>query len=135
MTRFLNIEKIIEFKLIYLLIAAGLFLIETYIAIWVHDGFVRPYLGDFIVPLFLYCLFRGLFTGSKYIWIFSSFGICYVIEILQGFQIVEKLGLSNFKLAVILIGTSFSIEDLAAYTAGAGTIVLFEKMKMSKYQQ
>ena len=37
---------------------AVLFLIEGAIAIWVHDRFVRPYMGDVLVAVLVYCFVR-----------------------------------------------------------------------------
>ena len=37
---------------------AVLFLIEGAIAIWVHDRFVRPYMGDVLVVVLVYCFVR-----------------------------------------------------------------------------
>ncbi len=51
---------------------------------------------------------------------------------MQYFNIVEKLGLSNSKLARIIIGTSFAWMDLLVYTIGIIVIVIIEKMRNSK---
>ncbi len=40
----------------YFLLAAGLLGLEICIARFAHDRFVRPYVGDFLATILLYCL-------------------------------------------------------------------------------
>jgi hypothetical protein len=54
------------------------------------------------------------------------------IEILQYLVIVEKLGLQNNRLARIVIGTSFSWEDILAYLAGIVIVIVFERFVSNK---
>ena len=51
----------------------------------------------------------------------------YFVEVLQYFNIVEKLGLQNSKLARIIIGTNFSWLDMLSYTIGIVLVLLIEK--------
>ena len=48
-----------------------LLLVEVLIAQYVHDRFVRPYLGDVLVILQLYCLGRGIGIRSRWL----AFGV------------------------------------------------------------
>lgn len=50
----------------------------------------------------------------------------YGVEIMQYFNLVELLGLGEYKLARIVIGTSFAWSDLLAYTAGAVIVGVVE---------
>jgi hypothetical protein len=52
----------------------------------------------------------------------------YLLEILQYFKIVEKLNLQNFKLARIIIGTSFAWVDIVAYSLGIICALFVERM-------
>ena len=45
-------------RLRYLSAFAALLLIEVLIALFVHDAFVRPFIGDVLVVAVLYCLVR-----------------------------------------------------------------------------
>ena len=95
-----------------------LFLTEVYIALYVHDDFVRPYIGDVLVTI-LICSFcrifvpKGLKALPLYVLIFS-----FLVEIAQYFQIVKLLGLEGNVFFATIIGTSFSHLDLICYTAG-----------------
>jgi hypothetical protein len=87
------------------------FVIETLIALFVHDSFVRPYLGDvFVVTIAIMVL---LFA--------------FVIEFLQLLNIVEKLHLEKSKIAKTVIGTSFSWIDILTYCIGIAIVIVVEK--------
>ncbi|MGN6353135.1 MAG: DUF2809 domain-containing protein [Parafilimonas sp.] len=53
----------------------------------------------------------------------------YFMEVLQYFNIVKMLGLQNFNLARVMIGTSFEWTDLVTYTLGIGLVILLDKSK------
>jgi hypothetical protein len=104
-----------------------LFLIELGIAVYLHDDFIRPYVGDALVVILLYTIVRafikvGILPAATRVLIFS-FGI----EILQYFKIVEILGLGSFSIARTVIGTTFSWEDLICYSIGVVMVLWFEK--------
>lgn len=106
-------ERILYFSVFIFLVA-----IEVLIALFVHDGFVRPYLGDVIIVILLYCFVR-IFIPKKlkllplYIFIFSV-----AIEILQYFNYVTLLGLEGSKFFKTLLGTGFSFIDILCYFIG-----------------
>jgi Protein of unknown function (DUF2809) len=112
----------------YLIGAIIIFLVEVYIGLYVHDTIIRPYIGDLLVVILLYCLLKGLVNigfvkASIYVLLFS-----YCIEFLQYFKIIEILHLHHIKLARILIGTSFSWIDILCYTIGIFIVLLIEKI-------
>lgn len=105
-------------RLIYALIFILLVGVEVMIALFVHDRFIRPYVGDVIVVWVMYCFIRIFFpNGIKllplYLFFFSA-----AVEVAQYFDYVTLLGLQNSKFFSILLGTSFSFYDMIAYAAG-----------------
>ena len=48
-------SSILKFKRSYFLWTITLIFIEIVIALFVHDGIVRPYGGDFLVVILIYC--------------------------------------------------------------------------------
>jgi hypothetical protein len=115
-----------RFRKQYVAIALVLFYTEILIALYVNDRFVRPFGGDFLVIILLYCIVMG-FTHFQYLQAAASVLIfSFLIEVLQYYQIVRLLGLENVKLASVVIGTSFSWADILAYTAGIVFVILFE---------
>ena len=109
-----------------------LFIIEVLIALFLHDEIIRPYVGDFLVVILIYCFLRAFLNipvlpTALFVLVFS-----YTLEVLQYFNLVEQLGLQQYKLARIVIGTSFEWIDLLAYTLGVLFIVYLEKTKTAK---
>jgi Protein of unknown function (DUF2809) len=110
----------------YFLFATVLFVIEVLIAMFVHDNFVRPYVGDYLVVILLYSAVRTFLSASP---LKVSIGVllfAYAIEILQYFRIVDKLGLSGNVIARTVIGYGFEWWDILAYTFGIITVLVFE---------
>ena len=54
----------VEINKKYLFCFIILFLIESLIAIFIHDNFIRPYLGDLLVIILIYC-FISIFLKKK----------------------------------------------------------------------
>lgn len=88
-------KDVFKRRIVYALIALGLLAVEVLIALFVHDNFIRPYVGDVLVTV-LICAFLRIFIpkGVKllplYVFVFAA-----GVEILQYFHIVEVLGLSD----------------------------------------
>jgi len=102
-------------------------LVEVFIALYVHDGFVRPYVGDYLVVMLIYCAVRTFIKISPVKLAIGVLLFSYVIEVLQFFSIVDRLGLSNNKLAKTVMGYGFEWIDLLAYTLGIVTVLILER--------
>ena len=114
----------------YLLLFILLFLIELYIGFYVHDAIIRPYIGDLLVVVLIYCFIRIFLKGS-YVKIASyTFIFACLVEFLQYFKVVSLLGLGDNKIARIIIGNSFSWIDILAYFGGFLVILVGEKYLM-----
>ena len=111
----------------YFLLTIVLFLIEVFIALYVHDNFVRPFFGDFLVVILVYCFIRSFLNISVISASISALLFSYSVEIAQYFNMVEVLGLQKSRLARTVIGTSFAWEDIVAYTLGIVFVILLEK--------
>lgn len=114
----------------YLFLTVLLFLIEVLIALYVHDNFIRPYIGDLLVVILIYCFCKSVVKIPSMPLAIGVFLFAYTVETLQYFHIVKLLGLSHYKLANIIIGTSFSWEDIACYTIGIAIVLFFERKKL-----
>lgn len=110
----------------YLIATIILLIIEVLIALYVHDDFIRPYVGDAIVVIVIYTFIR-IFIPEKcrllplYIFIFAV-----VVEILQGIHIVNILGVEDNYFLRTLIGDSFDIKDILCYGVGCISLGLYE---------
>jgi hypothetical protein len=116
----------------YFLLALLLFIIEVLIAAFAHDRFVRPYVGDFLVVIFLYCFVRSFFK-TPYLWVAVSVLLfSYVVEVSQYFHFIRHLGLQQSRLANLILGSGFEWKDLVAYTLGIFLVIGIEKLRIEK---
>ena len=105
-------------RIIYLVLFTVLMLTEIFIALFVKDNFIRPYVGDILVTV-LICNFVRIFIpqGIKllpvYVFIFAT-----AVEIAQYFDIVKILGFENNRFLSTLIGRTFSLHDIFCYAIG-----------------
>lgn len=116
----------------YFSLAILFFCIEVLIALFVNDSFIRPYLGDVLVVILIYCFLKSflqlpVLTVALFVLIFS-----FTIEFLQFLNIVEKLHLEKSKIARTVIGTSFSWIDLLTYIVGIAIVLVVEKYRFKK---
>lgn len=110
----------------YFALTILLFVVEVLIALFVRDRFVRPYVGDVLVVMLIYCFvktFMNLPITSVAIFVLV---FAFTIEFFQYIHIVERLGLEKSALARTVIGTSFAWADIVAYIAGFVLIVITE---------
>lgn len=117
-------------RISYALIFAMLVTAEVLIALFVHDAFIRPYIGDVLVVIVLYAAVRiiipeGCRMLPLYIFLFAS-----VVECLQYFNIADILGVAHIKFLRILIGAVFDIKDISCYGAGCILLGIYEWKKI-----
>ena len=107
----------------YIIIFVLIFAVETCIALFVHDDFVRPYVGDVIVMWAVYCLAQIILGGKfgSYKVAVGSLVFAFIVEILQKFNIADVMGVENPILRTI-IGTSYATADLLCYFVGTAFI-------------
>ena len=92
--------------------------VEIIIGIYVRDNFVRPYMGDALVVVLIYCFIRifipnGLSQLPLYVLAFACF------------QLVDVLGISN-RILRIALGSTFDLKDMVSYAGGYVFILLAE---------
>ena len=111
----------------YFIVFLLLFGVEVLIAVYLKSGFIRHTVGDFLVTILVYCFLRS-FIETKAIYIaIVTLVIAFVTEFLQLTDFLEALGLGDNRLANIVFGNSFSIQDLVAYTLGVILIWVVDK--------
>ena len=118
-----------RFNTFYFAIFVAFFIIEVLIALYVKDDFIRPYLGDTFVVILIYSFVRSFLNAPVFPTIIGVLLFSYGIEIMQYFKLVDLLGLGDYKLARVVIGTSFAWGDMVAYTAGAAIIWIVERFR------
>lgn len=105
-------------RIAYGIAAAILLITEVLIALYVHDSFIRPYIGDVLVVIVIYTFIR-IFIPERYrllpLWVFL---FAVGVEMLQFVHIVELLGLKDNRFFSLLVGSVFDIKDIICYAAG-----------------
>ena len=102
-------------RITYFLLFLGLLLAEIGIALFVHDDFIRPYVGDVLVTALLCCLSRGIFPKLRPA--LPVFGVALAAEAWQWLGLTKALGLQGTALGVIL-GSTADWRDVLCYGIG-----------------
>ena len=116
----------LTFRSGYFLLAILLFVTEILIAMFLHDSIIRPYGGDFLVVIMIYCFARALLRAAPLKVAIGVLLFAYCIETLQYFKIVDKLGLGDNLIFKTVIGYGFEWLDILAYTIGTFTVVILD---------
>jgi len=107
-----------------------LFIIEALIALFVHDNFIRPYIGDILVIILMYTFIRGVIDKKIKILPIYLFLFALFVEVMQYFKVIELLNLENNKVASIIMGTSFDIKDILCYFIGSMILIIYENISL-----
>lgn len=120
-------------RIMYLIMFVLLLFIEVLIALYVKDSFVRPYIGDVLVVIVLYCFIR-IFLPDKFSLLpLYIFVVAAGVEVLQYINLVQILGLENNRFMSLLIGSVFDIKDIGCYGLGCLILGVIEFVK-AKYK-
>lgn len=115
----MSIQSVLKNKrVIYLAIFCGLLAVEVCIALFVHDAFVRPYVGDMLVTLLLCCMCRVILPDKIRLLPVFVFLFAACVEIGQYFDVVALMGLTDNRFLSIALGRTFSWMDLVCYAIG-----------------
>jgi hypothetical protein len=122
----------VTFRSSYFIVMLCLLVIEICIALFLHDPIIRPYIGDLLVVGLIYCFVKSflnipIIQTAILVLLFS-----FVVEGLQYYNIVEKLGLQDNKVARTIIGTSFAWMDIYMYVIGIILVLVTEYWKDAK---
>ena len=106
-------------RLIFGIITAALLITEVLIGMYA-GGWIRSYLGDVLVVILLYTLFRTIIPDKPEKWYILPTVIlifAFGVEFLQLWGCCDRFGITNRFLRII-IGTGFSVVDLICYVVG-----------------
>jgi hypothetical protein len=106
-----------------------LFLVEVCIALFVSDRIIRPFVGDVLVVILIYCFLRTFLKLGVVATSFSVFVFACMVEVLQYFNLVERLGWQDNRALVVIIGTTFDWKDMLAYGLGTAITLIWERHK------
>ena len=117
-----------SFSLKYLFLTIFLFLIELGIALFVKDTVIRPFVGDVLVVVLIYCFLRIFLQGVAWKIALGVLIFACLIEIGQYFDYVKLLGLENNRILSVAMGRTFEWTDFLAYFTGFLLIILSENL-------
>lgn len=106
------------------------FILEVIIVIFINDHFIRPYFGDFLIVILLYCFLKSFINLSIIKAALSVLSLSFLIEFLQYIKLLEWFGLGNSKSAQLILGSHFSWIDIFAYTTGI-MFVIFSEIQLN----
>jgi Protein of unknown function (DUF2809) len=107
-----------------------LFLVEVFIGVFLHDRFIRPFGGDVLVVILIYCFIKSFWKIRPNVAISAVFIFACIVEGLQYLNIVDILGIRQYKLLVIILGSSFDWNDILAYATGSAIVLWWENKLM-----
>ncbi len=104
--------------------------LEVVIALFVHDRFIRPYLGDMIVVWVVYSFVRAVLwpLAPPRLLPLYVFAFAALVELSQLFGLVNALGLSGNRLFSILLGGTFDVADLLCYAVSCVCLFVVQKV-------
>ncbi len=113
----------------YFVIFMLLLIIEVLIALYVHDDFIRPYIGDVLVVVVIYCFIRIWMPEKCRLLPLYVFFFAAGVEGLQYFNLVRVLGMEENVFLRVLIGSVFDWKDILCYAAGCVVLEGYEGIK------
>ena len=118
----------LQFNKTYFIIFIILFIIEVLIATYLKTGFIRHTFGDFLIVILLYCFIKSFIAIKPIPTAIYVLIISFIIEFLQMGNLLYHLNLQNSDLAKLILGSTFQISDLVAYSLGTITVLIIENI-------
>ena len=125
MTKTLQLEKL-KFHKTYFLLFVILFAIEVCIALFIKGGFIRHTIGDVLVVIMVYCLLKSFIKAKPLIIGLFVLTVSFCVEYLQYFDLIGKLNLEQNEIAKLVLGNTFHLADLLAYSVGIIVVLIIE---------
>jgi len=106
----LPIMKNLRFHTGHFMKMLAVFIVEVFIALFVHDAFIRPYVGDVIAVAFVYYFIRTFLSFKPVYAALFSLLFAFVVEYGQYAGLISFLGLRDQSWALPFHGQiSFAI--------------------------
>jgi len=109
-----------------------LLIVEICIALFIHDNIIRPFVGDALVVVVIYFFIRSFISKLRFLPVYVFLFAC-LIEVGQYFNLVSILHMENFKIARIIIGSTFDFNDIFCYLIGTIFLFIYEIFCLKKF--
>lgn len=116
----------LHFNKNYFFCFIGLFLIETAIALFITNTFIRSTFGDVLVVMLMYCFIKSFINIKPFPIAIGVLMFAFTLEFLQLFKLTEILNPYNNSIIKVILGNTFQIFDLLAYSFGTLAILIIE---------
>lgn len=100
---------------------------EVFIALKVHDRFIRPFVGDSLVVILVYTALQTIFLQKPKTIANLALAFAFLIETLQAVDFAAYLGADRYPWLSTVLGRTFSPDDYLAYLAGYAVIRLLDR--------
>ena len=100
-------------------IALTLLVSEVCIALFAHDRFIRPYVGDVLVVMLVFFAIRAVWRMRPVPLAIGVLCFAIAVEVAQAFDLLGLLGWSENTLAKLVLGNTFQWGDLVCYLIGS----------------
>lgn len=101
--------------------------VEVLIALFVRDRFIRPYMGDVLAVVCVYCAVRTAFPKKPEYMSVVVFAFAVIVELVQLTGLSELFG----GIVAVIIGGTFDFADILCYFVGSAVCFGFD-LKMKK---
>lgn len=113
----------------YLILFSILLFIEIFIAMFINDSIIRPFVGDILIVILIYTFLKIFINKNiKYLSVYIFLFAC-LVEVSQYFNLASILHLQQFKIARIILGSTFDIKDIICYAIGTIIIIILNHIK------
>lgn len=119
-------------RIIFFMLFSIFTVVEVLIAIFIHDNFIRPYIGDMLVVVVIYFFVRIFLPEGVKLLPFYIFLFAATVEVLQYFNYVTLLGLQKNKILSVMLGSSFDMKDIVCYALGCLILLVAEAIDMQR---
>ena len=123
----------ISFNSNYLMLFLVILILELGLALWIQNGFLRVTFGDFLVVILVYAAARSIIHIKPIYMAIAVLIFAIGVETLQYFKLINLLGLENNMLARLVLGNTFSFQDIFAYILGV-TLIYFIDLKTFEHE-
>ena len=83
-------------------------------------------MGDVLVVIFLYFFVKSFWKIRSNVAALAIFIFACAIEGFQYLNLIDRLGLGQYKLLAIILGTTFDWKDIFAYALGTVIVLVWE---------
>ena len=108
---------LLKFNRHYFIIAIIIFLVEILIAFFIDDTIIRPYIGDFLVVILIYCFVKSFLNTPVWSTALAILLFSYAVEISQYFHFINNM-------IIILIRWEILIE-ISSMTSNCNFLNLY----------